>query len=1220
MAWNTSGPAQLGADNVIRFLDVDHFLRELQGNLGRGRVFVRSKRRFELRTTLPLRIEAPGVAWGIPAQATVVFVRDGFIGLELEDFEAKVLPRLDLLGEEAARAVEAAAGPSERTVIAPSPMTFAPGDAGSGVWRGPETSSGATVDPSAFEEDERTGEMRVSPALRDLRGGSSTSNPEATRPDPAEYPDGATDLTAELRPDEGSSAGEGSGADDDFELLDDVFDELEAEILEGDETSDAPAPPPLRGRRQPSGIRVDAIEPRGRRGDRAEAPRPTVADLELRDLPKLEVKPLRPAVAQAIEAAPSAPLPPLPDRTEDMPRQPEAALADLARQGIEALRDKRLHLPRATPSGVLRAADAGSLLGLYLAELRHGHLTMLGGPEGNPGDAVKIRIAAGSVITLEAVILARVGEWLTVSIADPSPMRRALADLEEAWREALAGLGGGRDGGRARVDEPLAPPPDDGATARGARADDGAPPPAASSADPSAGRTRDERPGREADDRAATIAPPVIAPEPTIPARAEPRRSGLPAPSSSVPSVPQLLDIDDLIDVVLPPPPTSGRGDRGDRGDRGERPERALAEPAASITPGAERSDRPPERPAPAPERSGPEWPPAERAAAIRPTAPPPAPALPALPPLPPPDDGPPRVPKLTGDVVCFDRTKDVRHELDTNLKNGGLFVDAAPLPLRTHKSLRVSIGGAMTAVRIEADVVFAAGGRVGFSVGGAQEVKSALERAMEGLSAQPAPQPAPSLPPPAGSPMSSLGAASSIDLVHQVLGQAAAQAAVHGESPGVTPFSGRIKGPLTSSELLDLQTRQPKSSADLVAAPVLLVFEHLHRNAARGVLTLRSGARSAAVYFHEGNVAYVESSPFEEESSLGRMLIGSKKLSESALRDALERAKQQRRPLGRVLVSLGAINKQALSDAIREQTRTKLEATFSWKEGTYEWAAWREPPGDADLVLTKSIGIVARYARARYDSMSVSDLEQMFGRNMGRALLLEKDADTIGASSGLKEKDLRFFEVSMAGERTIADAVVGSPLSRLSSLRLIALAVVVGMVRFRDGRLGTNAGAAPRSRSDAENPQAAALKRDLKERLSLMKGLNFFEVLGVHWSAHYRSYRAPYEKLRRELDPSRGALRDAPADVQELARKLLELADKAYATLSDEKQRVSYRNQFFDKTERQYSADMLVKQGEVALMRGDRVGAIEALETAVELDPSSRNRSLLGNAREGRT
>ena len=36
--------------------------------------------------------------------------------------------------------------------------------------------------------------------------------------------------------------------------------------------------------------------------------------------------------------------------------------------------------------------------------------------------------------------------------------------------------------------------------------------------------------------------------------------------------------------------------------------------------------------------------------------------------------------------------------------------------------------------------------------------------------------------------------------------------------------------------------------------------------------------------------------------------------------------------------------------------------------------------------------------------------------------------------------------------------------------------------------------------------------------------------------------------------------------------------------------------------------------------MRGDRIGAMEAFETAVELAPTSRNRGMLAQLREGRT
>ena len=87
MASPSSSPAQLGADNVIRFVDADHFLSELAGNLGRGRAFVRSRRQFELRSALSVEIEAPGIDRRVPATAIVVFIRDGSVGLEFEDFD-----------------------------------------------------------------------------------------------------------------------------------------------------------------------------------------------------------------------------------------------------------------------------------------------------------------------------------------------------------------------------------------------------------------------------------------------------------------------------------------------------------------------------------------------------------------------------------------------------------------------------------------------------------------------------------------------------------------------------------------------------------------------------------------------------------------------------------------------------------------------------------------------------------------------------------------------------------------------------------------------------------------------------------------------------------------------------------------------------------------------------------------------------------------------------
>ena len=91
-----------------------------------------------------------------------------------------------------------------------------------------------------------------------------------------------------------------------------------------------------------------------------------------------------------------------------------------------------------------------------------------------------------------------------------------------------------------------------------------------------------------------------------------------------------------------------------------------------------------------------------------------------------------------------------------------------------------------------------------------------------------------------------------------------------------------------------------------------------------------------------------------------------------------------------------------------------------------------------------------------------------------------------------------------------------------------------------------------------------------------------------------------------------------ADSETKNLVRKIHSVIDDAFTTLSNAESRIQYRKKLFDATERQYAAEMLIKQGEVFVMRGDTVSGIEAFETAYELSPSNKIRSLIEAARDG--
>ena len=259
----------------------------------------------------------------------------------------------------------------------------------------------------------------------------------------------------------------------------------------------------------------------------------------------------------------------------------------------------------------------------------------------------------------------------------------------------------------------------------------------------------------------------------------------------------------------------------------------------------------------------------------------------------------------------------------------------------------------------------------------------------------------------------------------------------------------------------------------------------------------------------------------------------------------------------------------------------------------------------------------MARHIRVRLDHINATELEGLFGAGLGRTVIHATDVDTIATSLQLLPRDLRFLELQVDGSRTVHDAVLGSALGRLASLRLVALGLSLGFVRYADQRGQTE----HRSTRQVNrvSPALKNLQKQLEEKRLLVQSQNHFERLGLHWSAHHRSYRAALDQTLQELDPAAPPLAAASDETKAVARRIRADLEASFKVLNDPEQRSKYRKKLFDPTEREYAADMLIKQGEVALMRGDRMQAIECLETAVELNATPRNRALLMSAREGR-
>ena len=541
------------------------------------------------------------------------------------------------------------------------------------------------------------------------------------------------------------------------------------------------------------------------------------------------------------------------------------------------------------------------------------------------------------------------------------------------------------------------------------------------------------------------------------------------------------------------------------------------------------------------------------------------------------------KIPVLSGNEVQFSSKDSLIKEFEGNIRNGGLAVQSSPLQNHVKKTLKVRVENTVLPQNIVATVVFCGGGTVGFNIENLPEVVSFVEEYLKG-------------------------------------GKSESPSTSSAKKPSSTKplFSGRISRPFGLIQLLSLSAERLENESELGRCNTLQLLEACARMKMSGRLELSRRDEKKSIYFQNGNIMFVSAEPKDDERQLlGRILLHHKKVTEPNLREALDKAATQGKPVGQVLISLGYINQQTCSAALREQMRLKTESAFEWTTGTHKMVPWKKPDIEAELVATRGLSIVTRRIRQRLEHITSNELEAMFSPSISRKLKLTENIEKEVQGLGLQSKEISFITTQIKNDRSLREAITGSPLGRLGSLRLTGLALAMGLVSFSDGR-GPSLGRKPPPRKPTHVRTQDALKKSLEEHLSIMSEQNHFEVLGVHWSASHRSFIKAKEQSKGRFALDKGSMTSADSATKNLVRKIHGVIDDAFTTLSNAESRIQYRKKLFDATERQYAAEMLIKQGEVFVMRGDTVSGIEAFETAYELSPSNKIRSLIEAARDG--
>jgi hypothetical protein len=217
---------------------------------------------------------------------------------------------------------------------------------------------------------------------------------------------------------------------------------------------------------------------------------------------------------------------------------------------------------------------------------------------------------------------------------------------------------------------------------------------------------------------------------------------------------------------------------------------------------------------------------------------------------------------------------------------------------------------------------------------------------------------------------------------------------------------------------------------------------------------------------------------------------------------------------------------------------------------------------------------------------LPLEDLEAALGERLHLAPRVRPDQEPITKRMGLSQRELRFLEMHLDGASDSDHLASHAGMARGSVLGLFALLELFDVLAW----------APPVDDGPLLDPAAEVAAE--AERLARA---NYFEVLGVHWSAGDEELQTAYGARRARYAPGSPLERHNRA----ACKTMRERVEAAYAALRHAEQRANYRRVALQGQDFDAVAELEHKRSSTLAMRGDARAAAQSERAAKELQKS---------------
>jgi hypothetical protein len=210
------------------------------------------------------------------------------------------------------------------------------------------------------------------------------------------------------------------------------------------------------------------------------------------------------------------------------------------------------------------------------------------------------------------------------------------------------------------------------------------------------------------------------------------------------------------------------------------------------------------------------------------------------------------------------------------------------------------------------------------------------------------------------------------------------------------------------------------------------------------GMLRLVKSDAEVAIYFRDGDVAFVTGMERGVAEQLGRMLVGMGRITEEELKDSLSTVERTGGRLGKTLVQAGHAEEASIISALTKQTERSVYKAMGWSEGRFEFGLCRMP----DFVEEFPLGLrveglllegMRRTKQMRLVTERIPSLDIVFSGPIG-------EPETF-LGMGLSENEMKVVKI-VDGVRIVSDVIDESGLGEFAALKALNALYTAGLIK----------------------------------------------------------------------------------------------------------------------------------------------------------------------------